>query len=525
MRRASGTSATPLIRIDPRARSPRFRQICEQLRAAILAGRLVPGAALPSTRALAAELSVARNTVKQAYEQLAAEGFLEARSGAATRVAAGSLPRRVARESAQAARGGGAARPTRRLARRMRALLDLRGLDYGPGITRQVGAFRIGRPALDAFPLEIWARLAGRRWRHASAGQLGYADPRGEARLREAIAAWISASRGVRCDPERILVVGGSQEGLDLAARVLLDPGDATWLEDPGYFGARAAATAAGARLVPVPVDGEGLDVAAGRRRASGARVAFVTPSHQFPLGVTLSLARRLALLDWARASGGWIVEDDYDCEFRYDARPLAALQGMDDHDRVLYLGTFSKTLFPALRLGFLVLPEDLVAPFVATRAVLDHHGPTLDQLVLADFIAEGHYARHLRRMRALYKERQDVLVREVRDRCAGLLELVPTDAGMHVVAWLAEGLDEAAVVAGAERAGVAVLPLAASRLEPGGRGGLLLGFGATPPSVIRDAVGRLAGVLRQASPPRRKVRPASAAPRRRSRIGTPPAP
>jgi GntR family transcriptional regulator/MocR family aminotransferase len=300
----------------------------------------------------------------------------------------------------------------------------------------------------------------------------------------------------VRCTADQVIVVSGSQQALDLAARVLLDPGDAVWVEDPGYRGARGALAAAGATLVPVPVDDEGLDVAAGIAQCPAARLACVTPSHQYPLGVTMSAARRLALLEWAAQADAWIVEDDYDSEYRYAGPPLTALQGLDTQGRVIYMGTFSKVLFPALRLGYVVVPPDLVDPFISARALSDRHPPTLEQAVLADFMADGHFARHIRRMRLLYAERQEVLVRTAARRLEGLLDVPPSPAGMHLLGWTPPGVPDHWAATQAATKGVETPPLSAYRLTPGGRAGLLLGYTALDAPTMRRGVDRLAQAL-----------------------------
>jgi GntR family transcriptional regulator / MocR family aminotransferase len=291
-------------------------------------------------------------------------------------------------------------------------------------------------------------------------------------------------------------VVNGSQQGVDLAARVLLDSGDEVWMEDPGYPGARAALLAAGATLVPVPVDDEGLRVAQGERAAPRARMAYVSPSHQFPLGATMSASRRLELLRWAARAGAWIIEDDYDSEFRYSTRPLASLQGMDEDGRVVYIGTFSKTLAPALRLGYLIVPPAIAHVFRAARVACDRHSPVLDQAVLADFMTEGHFARHVRRMRNLYAERQGVLVDAIQRSLGNRLQVRATGAGMHLVGWLEEGSDDAAVSARLWEAGIEAPPLSRYGLMPPARAGLLLGWAGYTPEAIEKAVERLAGVL-----------------------------
>jgi GntR family transcriptional regulator/MocR family aminotransferase len=360
-------------------------------------------------------------------------------------------------------------------------------------------AFRLGTPALDLFPVALWSRLVGRRLRSVTTGQLDYGDAAGLRALREAIAAHVQVARGTRCDAAQVLVVAGAQQGFELACRLLLDPGDRAWMEDPGYPGARSALRAAGARIVPVRVDDEGLDVAEGARRAGEARLAYVTPSHQYPLGVPMSLPRRLALLKWARTARAWVIEDDYDSEFRHGARPLPCLHGLDVDGRVIYVGSFSKTLFPALRLGFLIVPPDLQPPLAAARAAADQHPPTLDQAVLADFIAEGHFARHLRRMRAVYRERLQALAAAAERYCGGVLRVRPVRTGLHALADL-DGVDAARVSVEAATRGVEATPVSAY-LAGRGRSlnGLVLGFGAVRPEASRRGMERLAAAIEAA--------------------------
>jgi GntR family transcriptional regulator / MocR family aminotransferase len=479
--------------LDPALHMPLHRQLYDGLRAAILAGRLAAGARLPATRVLAAELGVSRNTVLDAYAQLLAEGYVEGRAGSGTFVSR-ALPDDLLH--VRAARPEPPAAPVGRNLSRRGAMLAATPVS----IARDIGmprAFRPGVPALDSFPFEIWARLMQRHWRHPSAELLSYGDPAGYGPLRAAIAEYLIAARGVRCTPEQVIVVAGSQQGLDLAARVLLDPGDKVWLEDPGYIGARGALTSAGAEIVPVPVDQEGLDVSAGIARCPTARLVYITPSHQFPLGVTMSLPRRLALLEWAQRAGAWVLEDDYDGEYRYTGRPLPALQGLDTENRSVYLGTLSKTLFPALRLGYLVAPIDLVDTFIAAKALADRHAPSVEQAVLADFITEGHFARHVRRTRVLYAARQAALVEAAKSQLAGLLEVGPAEAGMHLVGYLPEGVDDRAAARRAAAHQVDTPALSAFALTPGQHGGLLLGYAAVSQAEIYAGVRRLAAALR----------------------------
>ncbi|MFL5574609.1 MAG: PLP-dependent aminotransferase family protein [Gemmatimonadaceae bacterium] len=519
-RRRVADAPVLLLSLDATDARPLHRQVYDGLRDAILGGRLLPGARLPSTRALAADLGVARNTVALAFDQLRTEGYVSGKRGGGTRVR-GVIPDALLTvRTARPARGHapprasavapGGARPAAE--RPAAARLSARGavlVDAGARVARRGGTtpvpFRLGVPALDAFPTHLWARLTARRWRVGGV-YLGDADPAGEPELRAAIAAYVTSARGASCTADQVLVVSGTQQALDLAARVLLDPGDAAWVEDPGYTGAHAALAAAGARLVPVPVDDEGLDVAEGERLAPDARLAYVTPSHQFPLGAVMSAPRRLALLAWARRASAWVAEDDYDSEFRYTGRPLPCLQGVDaerrapgECARVLYVGTFNKTLVPGLRLGYLVVPDALVDAVRAARAATDRHPSTLAQGVLADFIGDGHYARHLRRVRALYAERQATLLAAAESALQGLLTLTPDAAGLHLVGRLPPAVGDAAATAAAAAAGVEVFPLSRFTLAPPAptaRGALLLSYAGFDGRAIRAGVQRLRGAL-----------------------------
>jgi GntR family transcriptional regulator/MocR family aminotransferase len=485
-----------LISLDERSAEPLHRQIYHGVRSAILDGFLSPETRLPSSRALAADLGVARSTVLVALDQLIAEGYLVTRPGSGTRVP------RVLPESLLSVRGPreGAARrprPTRREISRRGA--HLAATPHGAA---RLGAaprpFRSGTPAIDLFPVDLWARITARRARRLSMSQLDAGNTFGYRPLREAIATHIHASRGVRCEPDQVLIVFGAQHALDFATRMLLDPGDAAWLEEPGYLGVRSAFISAGARIVPVPVDDDGLDVVAGAERAADARAVYVSPSHQYPLGVTMTLARRLALLEWARRSGAWVLEDDYDSEYRYSGHPLMALQGLDEDERVVYIGTFSKTMFPTLRLGFVVVPPDLVESFVAARGTGDLP-PTLEQAVMADFITEGHFARHLRRMRVEYEARQNALVEAVKQELAGALHVEPRGTGMHLVGLLPRDVPDQAVSREAAALGVEVSPLSMFYARRARRNGLVLGYGAVDASAIKAGMMQLARAVEQA--------------------------
>lgn len=482
------------VSLDSSSPEPLYRQLYDWLRGAILTGQLRPGTRLQSTRELATELGVSRNTVMNAFEQLLAEGYLEGQVGSGTYVSR-ALPDDMLYIPASRSR-------TPRLPRKGRVLSE-RGAALATAAVNAsqssiaVRAFRPGTPALDAFPSEVWSRLLARRWRNPPRELLGYSTSAGYKVLREAIASYIGAARAVNCEPDQVIVVAGAQQALDLVSRLLLGTDDAAWIEDPGYLGTRAAFIGAGARLIPVPVDEEGLDVAAGEARAPDARLAYVSPSHQYPLGVTMSLARRLALLEWANRAGAWIIEDDYDSEYRYAGRPLAALQGLDKEGRVIYLGTFSKVLFPSLRMGYMVVPPDMVDAFAAARGVLSRFTPSMDQAVLADFINEGHFARHIRRMRTLYAERQAMLVETARREMDNLIEINPHEAGIHLVGWLADGIDDRKASEAAANEGVEAHALSSFSINHRTRSGLLLGYAGYDERQIRVGVRKLSTVLR----------------------------
>ncbi|HET7463460.1 MAG TPA: PLP-dependent aminotransferase family protein [Longimicrobium sp.] len=510
-----------LIPLVSEAREPLQEQIYRGLRDAILTGRLSPGARLPSTRALADDLDVARNTVVPVYEQLRAEGLIAGRAGGGTRVVA-VLPDAflrvhgtpAARAGAPGANGNGrrvrvaapvngngAAAPTtaevRRPARVSAAAAAVAKTEMG--VWREGGPrpFRLGVPDHDAFPAELWGQLLSRRWSRSGRELLAAGDPRGYPPLRQAIAEYVAAARAVRCTPDQVIVTGGAQPALSLAARTLLDPGDTAWVEEPGYGAVKAAFLGVGARMVPVPVGPGGIRVDEGMRRAPEARLACVTPSNQHPLGGAMDLPTRIALLEWADRNDAWIVEDDYDSEFRYTGRPLPSLQGLDPSERVVYVGTFSKTISPALRLGFMVVPHALVPIVSALRSGTDRYPPALEQAVLADFIAQGHFARHVRRMRAIYSQRVSLFRAIAAQELGGLLEVPPIEAGLRLLGWLPEGVSDLCVRDQAARRGVDVEPLSVHRTEPGGRGGLLLGFAGFNGHATRRGMQELAAAIR----------------------------
>jgi GntR family transcriptional regulator/MocR family aminotransferase len=471
-----------------------YRQILD----AILDGRLRRGERLPPTRELARRLDVSRNTVAVAYDRLTAEGFLHARVGAGTFVAATDRPDPRHAASGRSGRRGADRRAPGGSEVTPRPLWEQIAAAYAPSAPATAIDFRVGAPDPSLFPMQTWRRLVGRELRHASFEPGGYSAPAGHAGLRAAIARHIGLSRSVRAGAEDILVTQGAQQALDLIGRVLVEPGATVAVEDPGYPPARLLFRSLGARVVGVPVDGEGLDVAA---LPAGARLVYTTPSHQLPLGVPMSLPRRTALLDWAARHGAVVIEDDYDSEFRYGDRPLEPLQSLDRLGRVLYVGSFSKTMLPGLRLGFLVTPASLRPALHTARRLTDYHGDMPAQGALARFIEEGMLSRHVRRARREYGARRDLLLSGLTDRFAEWLEVVPSVAGLHVCARLRAGVpvDVEEVVAAARRADVTVESLAGYYLrEP--RPGLVLGYGAVTRDLIAPGLRVLLRCFREAA-------------------------
>lgn len=439
---------------DRSQQAPIYRQLYQRFRESIADGRLRPGDRVPAVRALAAELNLARGTVEAAYQLLIGEGYLMTRGAAGTVVTPHLTP--TSSPPPRAPVASAAHQPTHAGA------LPL--------------ALQMGLPALDAFPRKLWTRLAGRQLRQTGLEGLVYPDPRGHAPLRAAIATYLGISRGIACHPEQVFVCAGYRACLDLISHTLMQPGDRCWLEEPGYFMARDTLFEAGAQLVPVPVDDQGLDVAEGIARDPDARFAVVTPTHQSPLGMSLSLPRRLALLEWANQRGSWIIEDDYDSEYRYQGKPLPALKSLDQQGRVLYTGTFSKVLFPGLRLAYLVVPDAQSEAFARQADRLHNHCPHLLQATVCAFLSEGHFARHLNRMRSLYARRRQWLVDALHRQCGQRLRVNTQAGGMHLVATLDEGSD-VALAQRARTVGIAVEPLSQWYLRDTPRQGLVLGF------------------------------------------------
>lgn len=486
---ARETTAFPLSLPAPPARGNLYRWLYGELRAAILDGRLKPGARLPATRDLASAYGLSRATMVTAFGQLKSEGYVEGRSGSGTYVS------QVLPEHLLDVRGP---HLEKRLPHRQIALSSYarRLQPFRGTATRPIRAFRANQPALDLFPTDLWAQVAARRLRRVSASLLAGGEALGYRPLREAVAAYLNSSRGVKCTADQVLILSGAQEALDRTARILLNPGEPVWMEEPGYPGAGVVFRALGARIRRVPVDAEGLAFESGRKKWTAPRLVYVTPGHQFPLGVTMSLRRRLGLLEWARRSGTLIFEDDYDSEYRYSGRPIPAMQGLDRSGVVIFAGSFSAVLFPALRLGYLVVPEEMVDVFAAAESVSTHHPPLLEQAVLCDFITEGHFARHIRRMREIYAERLQVLLESAKTKLADFLEISNVEAGLQTVGWLRRGLRARQVAELAAGRQVEVVPLDVYASGRSPREGLVLGFAAVDPRELRRGVEVLAGLL-----------------------------
>jgi len=486
-------SAPLLIVLDRRTHVPLQRQVYSAIRQAILDGRLSPGTRLPASRTLADDLDVSRTTVVLAYESLLGEGYITSRGSAGSFVASV----RVDPSKPRVTRTARTVRDASVEAATQRAVALASAAGGMPNVRPAAVPFRTGEPALDLFPARLWARLYARRARRSTGALLGYGSEAGHRPLRSAIAAYVSAARGVRATPDQVILVRGTQQGVHLATRVLLAADDVAWVEDPGYGAARTLLGTTGASIAPIPVDAEGIVVAEGIRRAPHARVAHVSASHHFPLGHTMSLARRLALLEWAGKAGTWVLEDDYDSEFRYVGAPIPSLQGLDTHERVIYLGTFSKTMFPALRLGYLIVPGAMVDVFRATQVLGDRIAPSLEHATLAEFIEDGHFTRHVRRMRGVYTERQDALLRAIRRELDGVADASPTGTGMHLVAWLRDrAIDAARVSRLAYEAGIEAAPVSMYTVKAALPPGLLLGFAAVRPADMGPALRRLRQII-----------------------------
>jgi GntR family transcriptional regulator / MocR family aminotransferase len=465
----------PYFPFERKSAIPFYKQIYEGYRNAILGGQLRAGQRLQSTRALATELRISRLPVVIAYEQLLHEGYIEGKIGAGTYVNQ-SIPDELTHVSRQQS--------------------QFESSEPLNEFTNLLGPFRVSLPALDYFPSKIWSRLVSHHARNFSIENMAYGEPAGYLPLRKTIAEYLRTARAVKCEPNQIIIVSGSQLALQICARGFLTSSDAVCVEEPGYPGARDALQASGSALIPIPVDDEGISVQKLISYRKKARVVYVTPSHQYPLGTLMSASRRLELLDWAEQNRAWIIEDDYDSEYRYASRPLGSLQGIDSSSRVIYIGTFSKVLFPSIRIGYIVVPNELVKKFIQIRETLDIFSPTLYQLALTDFIEQGHFARHLRKMRSIYLHRQNALTRSLRKYFGDSIIAYNTDAGLHLCVFLPQNLDDQKIAQSAAKHGISIMPLSSCYAGKKSQNGLVLGFACATESQIESATKILSQII-----------------------------
>ena len=469
-------------------------QLYAAIRDLIHTGGLNPGERLPATRTLAKDLRLSRTTVVSVFDRLTSEGLIESRTGAGTYVSDAMM---ATRPKPPLRRPGQKDSPIAVRSPKLSHTISEASRVFGDRLPHEVKAFTTALPAFDVFPRATWMRLMNRHWRSDVAQTLEYADPCGHRPLREAIASHLISNRGIKCDPEQIFIVGGAQQAFQLIANILLDPGDKVWFENPGAIGARNCLVACGARLVAVPVDEEGMSVRHGLSKARSFKLAFVTPSHQHPLGASMSLDRRFALLQAAEDANAFIIEDDYDGEFRYSGHPLPTLKSIDLAGRVIYVGTFSKTLFPALRLGFIVSPPALIDVFNHVSQALLPGVATAPQAVVTEFMQNGHFATHIRRMRRIYSERHQVLYQASAKYLEGLMEVKPTDTGLHTIGCLPVDVREEDAASAARRKGIIVAPIGRFCIAPTSAHGLVLGFSGIKPAQIVAGVKALTGVLK----------------------------
>jgi GntR family transcriptional regulator / MocR family aminotransferase len=494
-------------RLDRAAAEPVYRQVLRLMQQAILTGQLPPGTKLPSSRTLAGDLGIARNTVLHVYDQLTAEGYVISTTGSGTYVADTRPDSAAVGGRKPAATAGGGTEPLELAApppaqrRREGQGLSSRGsrlIDKAGVSLKQWGAFMPGVPDVAEFPARTWSRLQARLWKEANPDLLTYAPGGGYRPLRRALSDYLRVARSVNCTPDQIIITTGIHQSIDLAVRLLTDVGDRAWVEEPCYWGARSVLQSSGLTLAPVPVDEEGLNPRE-QDLQNPPRLALVTPSHQYPLGMVMSLARRRTLLEYARQHGVWIIEDDYDSEFRYGSRPLASLQGLDDSGQVIYVGSLGKMLFPGLRIGYMIAPEHLVDTFRTGVAELYREGQLMQQAVLTEFIMDGYLTSHVRRMRALYGERRQILIDAITSHFGDALPVMGDEAGLHLVLGLPDHANDREVVAAAYDAGVIVRPLTAYYSgESPMRRGLLLGYACVPNEKIGPAFSTLARIIEQ---------------------------
>lgn len=480
------------LSLDSKDRTPLHHQLFMTLRNAILEGLIKPGTRLPSSRLLASDLKVSRNTVLTAFDQLTAEGYITSRVGAGSYIS-DQLPDEMLQSRKTKGQRTNAPRdvPLSQLAR------TIRNVSKNNLYSR--GDFSPGTPELEQFPFEEWARLLGRHWRHPKREYLTGNPIGGATILREALAEYLGQTRAVRCTPEQVIILSGSQQAIHLVIKAFAEKGDPIWMEEPGYPGIRSSILSAGGKPVPVPVDEEGFSLVDAKKLAPDAKLACISPSHQYPLGQTMSLPRRLDLLQWAKQENRFILEDDYDSEYRYTGRPLSSLQGLDTDNRVLYVGTMSKVMFSGLRIGYLVVPPDLVDIFLSLRRDVDGHSPSVAEAALAEFISEGHLAAHIRRMRILYDKRQQTLIRLLDQEASSYLKVEAQESGMHVVAHLPPEIEDKLVEQKCREQGLLLRSLSGFYQTPTRDiNGLIIGFAGTKEEKMPQLVKKLTDILRE---------------------------
>lgn len=470
---------------------PLYKQIYDLLRSAILDGRMKPGEKLPGTRSLASELKISRNTIAIAFDQLRIEGYIKGKTGSGTFV--NEIPDKafsVKKDLIDKNSDVSPAKTVKRISIGIDRKIIPPGLLQRNIKSEEATPFQNGLPALDEFPVNKWIKMINQTFYSFSRFNMGYGEAAGFKPLRESVASYLRTYRAVNCTADQIIIVNGSQQGLDLIARTLLKKGDNTWLEDPAYFGIRASMLSAKTINHPCPLDEEGLDISYAADNYPPPKLIYTTPSHQFPLGVTMSVSRRIQLLNYAKKNKCWIIEDDYDSEFRYVGNPLPSLQGMDENRSVLYLGTFSKVLFPGIRLGYLVLPDaDQAKIFITMKSLMDRQSPILEQVLVSSFINEGLFTKHIRKMRMLYKSRQEFLIDEIKKNLEDKLKVNPSAAGMHLIGWLQKGKDDKKISEELSRNKIIASPLSDYVLKFKQKPGLILGYTAFNEKQIKDAV------------------------------------
>ena len=483
--------------LNNNSKLPLYKQLYDLLRKAILEGKINPGKRLPGTRSLASELKISRNTVAIAFDQLRIEGYISGKTGSGSYV--NEIPDNTytTKRKINFEIDTNNKRSSKKDSIKLKKELESNTVTVRNVSENNIIPFQNGIPAVNEFPIKTWLKIINQNSLNISNLHLGYGDAAGFRPLREAIASYLKTFRAVNCTVDQIIIVNGSQQGLDLIGRVLLKKGSKVWLEDPGYFGARASMISADASIIPCPLDDEGLDINYSIKHNPKPDLIYTTPSHQFPLGLTMSVSRRIQLLNYAKKYNCWIIEDDYDSEFRYVGNPLPSLQGMDQSKSVLYLGTFSKVLVPGLRLGYLVLPDkEMLEPFLTMKYIIDRQSPIIEQVALAKYIEEGHFTKHIRKMRMLYKSRQEYLVNEIDKNLKDLITIEPSHSGMQIIGWLPKNLNDKKVSAEALKNNLIVQPLSGNSIKFRKNPGLILGYTAFNEKEITEGVTKLKKTL-----------------------------